>query len=1108
MTVADFSDAELFQDAVQKVTQSFLAATELDSNIHPPFILSSLLTKQFYQWQIIADFSSDKGLPGLVDVMTLFCESFAELLEQDQWLTEQDWEYLDNWYSYSELFFHNLENHEIAPQLLACLQYIDADDAEELSMALQADARVLLASELALTANSSITKQATANNVYTEEQNQATSPLIQIHLVNLIATEFSLFSQELISNIDDALLIDHTAYQAALINKVNKFSNLQDACKTVGLLGLQNVFEHLQTNINTVPDQSFDEQMEAKLLKSTTLLIQDYLSHISDHDKVKMLLTFLQNEAWRIPLSEQQAEQWDTLLAINSENYQEQDIQRIIASVDDISLVIAKDVNPDILDSMFQELPLLTKSFSDAIQKIVGNNGNSDYLLQAQRIAHTLKGTASIAGITGIAVLTHNLEDILEKLTEKSALPSEALAEVLLDSVDCLEGMSESLREGSAAPANSLAVVQSVLDWSYYIEKNGLPKNDQPSSHQLETIHNPQPSSESTHNPEIELNQSTDTKTTISSAFLDQLMHSAGEQSIVGQLLKGKTDKLILDAKNIRQMTWQLHELSSEIDRLINIQNYAVKQNTLTSTDFDTLEMDQYNDFHNYVNRLSEVTADIRELNSVMSYELADLKSTLLEQNLMQKDVLETIQEIRLVPAQKIVSRCQRIVRQTARLLDKEIKLTVEGEQTLIDNETLNNLAEPLMHLLRNSVDHGVESKELRKIRGKPEQGHITLTFSKQGNFVHLSCTDDGGGLDREKILATALRKGLINHADIEQISENEVSRLILMPGFSTSETTTQISGRGIGMDVIHTEVKAMKGIMEISSTPQRGIKINITLPLLLSATQSILVKVGKTVFAIAEQGVKQIFSAVDAQIVEQNGQLRYRYEEKDYVFEALSTLLNLPYRHSKALSKPAILIEDRSGKKTAILVDAILGAQDLIIKSLGDYVPDIPGILGAAILGNGELATVLDCYELLSVQHEFHFDTSELVISESIIEQLRALVVDDSLSARKATAQLMMDNGFDVGTAIDGLDAIEKIAQTTPDILLVDMEMPRMNGIELAAHVRSREDIATLPIIMITSRSTEKHRNQAKQAGVNKYLTKPFSDDDLISAVNEVLGS
>lgn len=274
-----------------------------------------------------------------------------------------------------------------------------------------------------------------------------------------------------------------------------------------------------------------------------------------------------------------------------------------------------------------------------------------------------------------------------------------------------------------------------------------------------------------------------------------------------------------------------------------------------------------------------------------------------------------------------------------------------------------------------------------------------------------------------------------------------------------------------------------------------------------LAATQSILVSVGQTVYAFAEQGVKQIFSSLDGEIVETDGDTTFIHDQRHFPVEHLNALLKIQGNSQiKAADKPGLLIEDRAGEQTVVIVDAIIARQDLIIKSLGQYVPDIPGILGASILGSGEVSVVLDLHELMSVRHEFHFET-EALYQELLTNTLPLiLVADDSLSARKATSQLITDNGYDVQTAIDGLDALEKIESQKPDLIILDMEMPRMNGVELANHIRNREDLCDLPIMMITSRSTEKHRQQAGQAGINHYLTKPFAEDDLISSIRQLL--
>ena len=1097
------------QETFQKASDTFFDATEFDLDEQNQQDFMALFFRQLGQWQQMSEQASTLELTGLFDIIELFSEALSEWINQDQLIDDETWEALDNWYSHFSLIFDQSTLIEASAQLIHCLQndcwQIDLDDetAAELLISLFStdleEPREFMPPAGTAPA---------AEELPAKPDIEANVARVQAKLVNLISTEFSFFLAEFSQCLDKAVITNEASYQSVISNKLRKFDNLQEACVVVGLVGLQMVLQHIQQGLKQPFTVDFDYQLEARLLKSSLLLIQDYLDHVDQIEKAQVLVTFLQMEGRRTIATSQQAEQWLALLTVIIDRHQEEtSSKRIIAKAEDVSLNISSDVNTDVLETTLHELPLLSTRFHQAITSLITEGAHKDTLLQAQRIAHTLKGTAGIIGISGIMELTHHLEAILEKLSETNSRPPVALAELFQESADCLENMCETVCGESPPPSNSLALLQSIMDWAYQVDKEGIPESS-PAILEYVTEVDKGLAVTDTSLPVTEPStpQKVLEKTAVASVFIDELLQSLSEGSIVNGQLKGTVDTLITNTKQVREMSWKLHEFSAELDRQINTRNYVARQkNSL----FDSLEMDQYNELHHYVNRIAEVSADVREMNIGMSHQLNNLKTMLLEQGVMQKENLDIVREVRLVPVEKITSRCQRIVRQTAKLTNKDTHLNMLGTQTLIDNDTLNKLVEPLMHLLRNAVDHGIESPDIRLAAGKSTQGNLTLSFAQRGNFVYVSCSDDGQGLNREKIIQTAIRKGLIKEDDNIQITENELSRLILTPGFSTRETSTQVSGRGLGMDVIHSQVIAMKGVMNIISTPLHGMQVNITLPLLLAASQAILVRVGTTVYAIAEQGVQQMFASGHTKIVEHDGQPYYRYEDHDYAVEHLSTLLGQPTDIDiNSVKKPAILVTDRTGEQTIVFVDTILGSQDLIIKSFGDYVANIPGVLGAAILGNGELACVLDVYELLSVKHEYHFDTSAIIMPEPSLSLPKIIVIDDSLSARKATSQFMSVNGFEVETAIDGVDGLNKIEEKTPDLILVDMEMPRMDGLELTAHIRNREDTASIPIIMITSRTTQKHRAQASEAGVSKYLTKPFTEDDLINAVDEVLST
>jgi len=453
-----------------------------------------------------------------------------------------------------------------------------------------------------------------------------------------------------------------------------------------------------------------------------------------------------------------------------------------------------------------------------------------------------------------------------------------------------------------------------------------------------------------------------------------------------------------------------------------------------------------------------------------------------------------------MVPIKTIAQRLQRGVRQTCRLTGKEAELVLGGGETLMDSNVLNSMIDPLMHLLRNAVDHGIERPEDRELLGKPGVGTIALDFVREGTTIVVRCHDDGSGLHYAAIRQTAIERGLIDANQL--LSEEELSRLILQPGFSTHAQTTQVSGRGIGMDAVYSRVQELKGSLHLTSEANKGCLVELRLPVSLMSTHGLLVRASKQVFAISSLGVEQILYPGAGTLMQVGHTAMYQVGEDIYATTTLEALLNLTPEQScePEAPCPALLVRQDTGRSRVVFVPEIMGSLTLVVKNLGRYVPTIKGIIGAAILGDGSVTPVLDLPDLLRRPARAR---AGLVVHEQAAPAVAntvpmALVVDDSLSARRALAEFVRDLGFEVQTAGDGLEAVALLEHTVPDILLVDLEMPRMNGLELTAHVRSRSATTHLPVLMVTSRSTEKHRRSAMQAGVNVYLVKPFAEDEL----------
>jgi chemotaxis protein histidine kinase CheA len=472
----------------------------------------------------------------------------------------------------------------------------------------------------------------------------------------------------------------------------------------------------------------------------------------------------------------------------------------------------------------------------------------------------------------------------------------------------------------------------------------------------------------------------------------------------------------------------------------------------------------------------------------------------------MQLELQRSIQRTRMVDVASVVPRLQRTVRQAARVLGRAVTLRVQGEHTMVDTQLLDRIMDPLMHLLRNAVDHGIEPTDVREAQGKQAEGLITLSFKGEGNNVAVRCEDDGAGLDLAAIRQRAVSVGLVK-PDAE-LSEAEVMRLIVVPGFSTRTQTTQISGRGIGMDVVQRAVLDLRGTLEMNSTPGQGSCFDMHFPVSMSTLQVMLTRSEAHLLALSVRGVDQILPAREEVEESPDGKLHYLMQGERLPAVRLESLLGLP---AHALQRPgvievAMIIRDEFRQRRAIIVPELVESRIVVVKPFHAMMPGALGVDGATILGDGSVASVLDLPDLL---RSFQSSVQPVFLPADLVEQSRlplCLVVDDSVSVRRTMEQLMHDSGYEVLTARDGVDALGVVQQRSPDIVLVDLEMPRMNGLELTSALRNRAETKATPVVMITSRFTDKHRQLATDAGVNAFLTKPYSEDLLLNTMDGLL--
>jgi chemosensory pili system protein ChpA (sensor histidine kinase/response regulator) len=421
------------------------------------------------------------------------------------------------------------------------------------------------------------------------------------------------------------------------------------------------------------------------------------------------------------------------------------------------------------------------------------------------------------------------------------------------------------------------------------------------------------------------------------------------------------------------------------------------------------------------------------------------------------------------------------------------------GQDILVDADVLNQLIDPLLHILRNAVDHGLESPDDRTLAGKARGGTITLTVARRGQVVTVQVADDGRGLDLAGIRVKAIERGLLDPAATP--TDAEVARLTLLPGFSTRDAVSEISGRGVGLDVVATRLRALSGAIDIRSEAGRGLTIELRFQASLVATHALFVRDGGQVFGIASHAVRRAVPAVAVALESEDGVLYARVDEERYPAHELAALTGM--RAATTPERRNLVVVDSESGPIAVLVDAVLDASELVTRPTGRHLKRIPGVAGIGLTGNGSVIPLLDIAELARTPRDHAMRAAaEARSAAADMRRSRVLVVDDSMSVRRAVATLLADQGYDVAQARDGLEAIKAMEAARPDVLLTDLEMPNMNGLELTAHVRARTELFHLPVIMITSRSMDKHRRQAMASGVSVYLTKPYTDQELLQHV------
>ncbi|MCR4332081.1 MAG: Hpt domain-containing protein, partial [Sulfuricaulis sp.] len=803
----------------------------------------------------------------------------------------------------------------------------------------------------------------------------------------------------------------------------------------------------------------------------------------------------------------------------------------------------AEQIDPELLEIFQEEATDILGGIEEALTRWRSRPDDMALVQDLKRSLHTLKGGARMAGAMAMGDLSHNTETLLKNIEDGQVSANGELFDLLDEAHDLLVTMLDHAQSGRPVPdahglnAKLLALSSGQPESEVPdvatpaplfsvprerpVDEPVTPPVAEPAPTAVSAIEAPAPALTAAEIEERRELQEAEEKqwpekmerrgqVRVNTSLLNELVNYAGEVSIsrsrMEQQIYSVRDNLSELSRNITRFREQIRELEiqSESQILYRMEHEAVAEGR--GADFDPLEFDRFSRMQQLSRSLTESLHDLGTIQNNLGNFVGEAESVLQQQARINTDLQEGLMRTRMVSFSTQAARLRHIVRQTSRELGKRVELNLENPEVEVDRNVLERMIGPFEHMIRNSIDHGIESEAVRRTKGKPPHGRINIATSQEGTEVIIRFSDDGMGLNIEAIRIKAIERGLMSPD--ANLTEEELIQFILMSGFSTAEKVTHVSGRGVGMDVVHSEVKQLGGSMSVDTERGVGTTFIVRLPLTLSITQALMAYVGDQLFALPLGSVVNIIEfpieKIDSLAAGSNPLLSHN--EQVYPYMHLGQRLGIASTPRNGKKVP-VLIARTGTREVAIQVDGLGGTREVVIKSIGPQLSALKGLAGATILGDGRVVLILDIPGLWFREDVIYFEhRPEGKVAQEVRARPVVMVVDDSLTVRKITSKHLQKRGIDVLVAKDGIDAVEQLRDHVPDVMLVDIEMPRMDGYELTMRVRSDENLKHIPIIMITSRAGTKHRQKAFELGVDMYMSKPYQEDELYKNIDTLL--
>lgn len=702
---------------------------------------------------------------------------------------------------------------------------------------------------------------------------------------------------------------------------------------------------------------------------------------------------------------------------------------------------------------------------------------NKSVIEELFREAHTLKGSATMMGFDNISGIAHAIEDIFDRLRNQQITFGGEVADVIFSALDSIEKILEETLKGKELTVDATEIIERLKKFSSpQQEISPIQKTQISEIEQKEKI-----------SPEEKTSVKIEETIRVGIEKLDNLINLVGELVIS----KIRLDHRLQELKNFAENLTLLGEKISRIKERLEEEEFSLNVPFLIGALKEVIEIEEKfkEEFIELVERFNEANVKIG-----------------LTTNYLQ----DSIMKVRMLPLSTIFSAYPRTIRDLARQEGKEIEIEIYGSDTELDKSVIDQISEPLIHIIRNVVDHGIELPYERERLGKRRAGKVILSAYHQGDQVVISIEDDGRGIDKEIIKKKAIEQGLVSEEEIETYTDQDIINLIFMPGFSTKSKVTSVSGRGVGLDAVKEVVQRLKGTIEVKTKVKEGTAFILTLPLTLAITEALLISSGGENFAIPLFSLEETIQITpdDIKTIETKEAIQLR--DKVIPVIRLSDVLGLPSKIYKQNEKIPVVIVSAAGERCGIIIEKLLSKQEIVIKSLGNLLKKVKCVAGATILGSGEIVLILDIPEIIQQGKSVK---KEKIVSAKVEElrkeeeKVNLLFVEDSLTAREIGKSILEANGYDVEVAVDGMEALEKLKKAKFDLVITDIEMPRLDGFSLIEKMKQDDEYKNIPVIIVTTREKEEDKRRGMEVGADAYIVKSqFNQEELLNCIKRLV--